>query len=105
MSYRQAQRLHGEVAGSRLEILRGGSHMVHHIAPERIVHAIDLSPRRARHGSPRQAERSTNRAIPPKGIAEACTPYVGRSHRHGGADRHQPGSVWTEKAGTGRTDP
>ena len=38
---RQAQRLHGEVAGSRLEILRGGSHMVHHIAPERIVHAID----------------------------------------------------------------
>jgi hypothetical protein len=22
--------------------LRGGSHMVHHIAPERIVHAIDL---------------------------------------------------------------
>jgi pimeloyl-ACP methyl ester carboxylesterase len=41
VSYRQAQRLHGEVAGSRLEILRGGSHMVHHIAPERIVQAID----------------------------------------------------------------
>ena len=41
MSYRQAQKLHGEVAGSRLEILRGGSHMIHHIAPERIVHAID----------------------------------------------------------------
>ena len=41
VSYRQAQRLHGDVAGSRLEILRGGSHMVHHIAPERIVRAID----------------------------------------------------------------
>jgi pimeloyl-ACP methyl ester carboxylesterase len=41
VSYRQAQRLHDDVAGSRLEILRGGSHMVHHIAPERIVHAID----------------------------------------------------------------
>lgn len=41
VSYRQAQKLHGEVAGSRLEILRGGSHMIHHIAPERIVHAID----------------------------------------------------------------
>lgn len=41
VSHRQAQRLHGEVAGSRLEILRGGSHMVHHIAPERIVRAID----------------------------------------------------------------
>jgi pimeloyl-ACP methyl ester carboxylesterase len=40
-SYRQAQRLHGDVAGSRLEILRGGSHMVHHIAPHRVVHAID----------------------------------------------------------------
>jgi pimeloyl-ACP methyl ester carboxylesterase len=41
VSYRQAQRLHSEVAGSRLEILRGGSHMIHHIAPERIVQAID----------------------------------------------------------------
>ena len=42
VSYRQAQRLHGDIAGSRLEILRGGSHMVHHIAPERVVRAIDL---------------------------------------------------------------
>jgi pimeloyl-ACP methyl ester carboxylesterase len=42
VSYRQAQRLHGEVAGSRLDVLRGGSHMVHHIAPERVVRAIDL---------------------------------------------------------------
>ena len=41
VSYRQAQRLHGEVGGSRLEILQGGSHMVHHIAPDRVVHAID----------------------------------------------------------------
>jgi pimeloyl-ACP methyl ester carboxylesterase len=41
VSYRQAQRLHGEVAGSRLDVLPGGSHMVHHIAPERVVRAID----------------------------------------------------------------
>jgi pimeloyl-ACP methyl ester carboxylesterase len=41
VSYRQAQRLHGDVAGSRLDILPGGSHMVHHIAPERVVRAID----------------------------------------------------------------
>src|SRR5262245_60386112 len=41
VSYRQAQRLQGEVAGSRLDILPGGSHMVHHIAPERVVRAID----------------------------------------------------------------
>jgi len=38
---RQAQRLHGELAGSRLDLLSGGSHMVHHIAPERVVRAID----------------------------------------------------------------
>jgi len=41
VSYRQAQRLQGEVAGSRLDILPGGSHMVHHIAPERVIQAID----------------------------------------------------------------
>jgi pimeloyl-ACP methyl ester carboxylesterase len=41
VSYRQAQRLHGEVPGSSLDVLRGGSHMVHHIAPERVVRAID----------------------------------------------------------------
>jgi len=41
VSHRQAQQLHNDVAGSRLEILRGGSHMVHHIAPERVVRAID----------------------------------------------------------------
>ena len=42
VSHRQAQRLHGDVAGSRLEILRGGSHMVHHIAPQRVAQAIDV---------------------------------------------------------------
>jgi pimeloyl-ACP methyl ester carboxylesterase len=42
VSFRQAQRLHGEVAGSRLDVLRGGSHMVHHIAPERVVRAIEI---------------------------------------------------------------
>jgi pimeloyl-ACP methyl ester carboxylesterase len=41
VSYRQAQRLQGEVAGSRLDILPGGSHMVHHIAPERVVRAVE----------------------------------------------------------------
>ena len=42
VNYRQAQKLHGEIAGSRLDILPGGSHMVHHIAPERVVQAIDI---------------------------------------------------------------
>jgi pimeloyl-ACP methyl ester carboxylesterase len=42
VNYRQAQRLHGELAGSQLDLLPGGSHMVHHIAPERVVRAIDI---------------------------------------------------------------
>jgi hypothetical protein len=41
LANRQAQRLHGDVAGSRLDILVVGSHMVHHIAPERVVGAIN----------------------------------------------------------------
>jgi pimeloyl-ACP methyl ester carboxylesterase len=41
VSYRQAQRFQGEVGGSRLEIRPGGSHMLHHTAPERVVDAID----------------------------------------------------------------
>ncbi len=41
VSYRQAQLLHRDVPGSQLDILPGGSHMVHHIAPERVVRAID----------------------------------------------------------------
>ncbi len=43
VSYRQAQRLHGEVPGSRLDILRGGSHMVHHIDPQRFMRGIEAS--------------------------------------------------------------
>ena len=41
IDYRQAQKLQGEVPGSQLDILPGGSHMVHHIAPERVVRAIN----------------------------------------------------------------
>ena len=41
VSYRQAQRLQGDIAGSQLDILPGGSHMVHHIDPARVVRAID----------------------------------------------------------------
>jgi pimeloyl-ACP methyl ester carboxylesterase len=41
VEHRQAQRLHGAVTGSRLDVLRGGCHMLHHIAPERVVRAID----------------------------------------------------------------
>jgi pimeloyl-ACP methyl ester carboxylesterase len=43
VSYRQAQRLHGEVAGSRLDILRGGCHMIHHIDPKRFMRGIEAA--------------------------------------------------------------
>ena len=41
VSVGQARRLHRDIAGSHLVILPGGSHMVHHIAPEQVMHAID----------------------------------------------------------------
>jgi pimeloyl-ACP methyl ester carboxylesterase len=53
VSYRQAQRLQGEVPGSSLDVLRGGSHMVHHIAPERVVRAIDAIASEATQWQPR----------------------------------------------------
>jgi pimeloyl-ACP methyl ester carboxylesterase len=39
---RQAQRLHGAIPGSRLDVLNGAGHMIHHLDPARIVRAIDL---------------------------------------------------------------
>ena len=41
VSFRQAQRLHGDLPGSHLDIFRGGSHMVHHLDPLRFVRGID----------------------------------------------------------------
>jgi pimeloyl-ACP methyl ester carboxylesterase len=39
---RQAQRLHGAIPGSRLDVLNGAGHMIHHVDPVRMVRAIDL---------------------------------------------------------------
>ena len=39
---RQSQRLHAAIPGSRLEVLNGAGHMIHHLDPARIVRAIDL---------------------------------------------------------------
>jgi pimeloyl-ACP methyl ester carboxylesterase len=39
---RQAQRLHGAIPGSRLDVLIGAGHMIHHLDPARMVRAIDL---------------------------------------------------------------
>jgi pimeloyl-ACP methyl ester carboxylesterase len=37
---RQAERLHGAVPGSSLEIVGGSGHMVHHVATDRVVEAV-----------------------------------------------------------------
>jgi pimeloyl-ACP methyl ester carboxylesterase len=39
---KQAQRLHASIPGSRLSILPGAGHMIHHLDPARMVEAIDL---------------------------------------------------------------
>jgi pimeloyl-ACP methyl ester carboxylesterase len=39
---RQARRLHGAIPGSRLDVLTGAGHMIHHVDPARIVKAVDL---------------------------------------------------------------
>ena len=39
---RQSQRLHGAIPGSRLAVLNGAGHMIHHLDPARMVRAIDL---------------------------------------------------------------
>jgi pimeloyl-ACP methyl ester carboxylesterase len=39
---RQSQRLHAALPGSRLDVLDGAGHMIHHLDPARIVRAIDL---------------------------------------------------------------
>ena len=39
---RQAKRLHGAIPGSRLDVLPGAGHMIHHLDPGRMVRAIDL---------------------------------------------------------------
>lgn len=39
---RHAQRLHASIPGSRLSVMPGAGHMIHHLAPARMVGAIDL---------------------------------------------------------------
>ena len=39
---RQSQQLHAAIPGSRLDVLSGAGHMIHHLDPARIVRAIDL---------------------------------------------------------------
>ena len=52
VSHRQAQRLHGDVAGSHLDIWRGASHMIHHVDPSRFVRGIEVAAEQANVGVP-----------------------------------------------------
>ena len=39
---RRAKCLHGTIPGSRLDVLPGAGHMIHHLDPGRMVWAVDL---------------------------------------------------------------
>ena len=45
---RQSARLHGELRGSEFIALPGLGHMVHHLAPNAVVAAIDRTAQRSR---------------------------------------------------------
>jgi pimeloyl-ACP methyl ester carboxylesterase len=50
VSYRQAQRLHGDIRGSHLDLWRGASHMLHHVDDARFVRGIDIAAEQANVG-------------------------------------------------------
>ncbi|WP_132252187.1 alpha/beta fold hydrolase [Methylobacterium segetis] len=45
---RQSERLHGEIANSELIVVPGMGHMIHHLAPEQVVAAVELASKHAR---------------------------------------------------------
>lgn len=70
---RHSERLHGELPGSELRLIPGAGHMLHHVAPEKLVEAVDAAMHRSESFSMREqiapernAERmqSDNPSIP-----------------------------------------
>lgn len=45
---RQSQRLHEELPNSTLIVVPGMGHMIHHLAPERVVQAVEIASKRSR---------------------------------------------------------
>lgn len=45
---RQSQRLHDELPNSTLVVVPGMGHMIHHLAPERVVEAVELASKQSR---------------------------------------------------------
>lgn len=45
---RQSQRLHDELPNSTLIVVPGMGHMIHHLAPERVVQAVEIASKRSR---------------------------------------------------------
>jgi pimeloyl-ACP methyl ester carboxylesterase len=44
---RQSQRLHDELPNSTLIVVPGMGHMIHHLAPERVVEAVEMASKRS----------------------------------------------------------
>ena len=51
---RQSKRLHEEIPQSELTVLPGLGHMVHHLAPDQVIKAIDRAAALAKAASPAQ---------------------------------------------------
>jgi pimeloyl-ACP methyl ester carboxylesterase len=45
---RQSERLHGEIVNSGLMVVPGMGHMIHHLAPDQVVRAVELASKHAR---------------------------------------------------------
>ncbi|MER2263495.1 alpha/beta fold hydrolase, partial [Methylobacterium oxalidis] len=45
---RQSERLHGEIVNSEFIVVPGMGHMIHHLAPEQVVRAVELASKHAR---------------------------------------------------------
>jgi pimeloyl-ACP methyl ester carboxylesterase len=56
---RQPKRLHGAIPGSRIDIFSGAGHMLHHVAPERVVRGIEYIANGGITTATMKAERAT----------------------------------------------
>src|SRR3954462_1397486 len=55
---RQSKRLHAEIPQSELTVLPGLGHMVHHLAPDQVIKAIDRAAALADMAAPAQQARA-----------------------------------------------
>jgi len=58
---RQSERLHHELTGSELMTLPGVGHMIHHLAPDEVIEAIDRAAHRSSEGTKADAKSAQHR--------------------------------------------